>query len=347
MLKGIDISRWQGQINWPMVKSNVDFAIIKIGGSDDGFYTDGMAQRNVIEARSAGIPIWFYVYLGGAFSVGEEVQHIKNLVGVVGGLKPGETVCLDWEERRAGHDEVGYLTGIVDGLASAGFPPPPIYMNLNYVRTQDWSNLVRRNCALWVAAWGNNDAIPEQKEVPESQEWPFWSVWQFSSTGSVPGINGRVDLNRFNGDINQFKQYGSNVSIALPAQVNIPVAPANGSGFTEYTVVRGDTLSSIAGKFGQSWQSLWALNRDRVSNPNRIFTGQNLKVWSAQVGNPQIPQQPQQNQNRVHTVENGENLSVIAAKYGISSWRAIYDRNRAVIGDNPNLIKPGQRLEIP
>lgn len=346
MLKGIDVSRWQGLINWNTVKGNVDFAIIKIGGSDDGFYPDGQAQRNVIEARSAGLPIWFYVYLGGVHAPSEEVQHIKNLVSMIGGLKAGEVVCLDWEERRPGHDEVGYLTGIVEGLASAGFPPPPIYMNLNYVRTQDWKNLVTRNCALWVAAWGNNNAIPEPHEVPGSDEWPYWAVWQYSSTGSVPGINGRVDLNQFNGTVEQFKKFGSG-AVSMPAQVPIPAPAATQNGLTEYTVVRGDTLSGIAARFGKSWQELWALNRDRVSDPNRIFAGQKLKVWAATVGNSVTQPAPAAPQQRVHVVENGENLSVIAAKYGLSSWRTVYDMNRGVIGDNPNLIKPGQRLVLP
>lgn len=349
MLKGIDVSRWQGQINWPVVKQNVDFAIIKIGGSDDGFYPDGRAQTNVIEARSAGLPIWFYVFLGGVQAISEEVQHIKNLVSMIGGLKNGEVVCLDWERRRAGHDEVGYLTGIVEGMGRAGFPSPPIYMNLNYVRTQNWQNLVTRNCALWVAAWGNNDAIPDA--VPGSDEWPFWAVWQYSSTGSVPGIAGRVDLNHFNGTIEQFKQYGNGGggNVSLPVQVPIPPPVLPASGFSEYTVQAGDSLSGIAGRYRKTWQELWALNRDRVAEPNKIFPGQKLKLWSgAAASNPQLPTPTHQPViERVHVVENGENLSVIAAKYGLSSWRTLYDMNKGVIGENPSLIKPGQRLRLP
>lgn len=342
----IDISRWQGVIDWPTVAKNVAGAMIKVGGSDDGFYMDGMAQRNVIEARSAGLPIGVYFYLGGVFAPSEEVQHIVNTINQLGGLKPGEPLAIDWEERRAGHNEVGYLTGIVEGLAQRGFAPPLVYMNLNYVRTQDWKNLTTRNCGLWVAAWGNNNAVPEPHEVPPSEEWPFWILWQFSSTTSVPGIRGRVDQNCLNGSIETFKKYGTPGGVKTPGgPTPIPTPPPVTQGVQDYTVVAGDTLSGIAGRYKTTWQQLYAMNRDRIANPNRIYTGQKIRVPSGV--NPQLPTPAPKPAGRTHVVENGQNLSVIAAKYGLSSWRTIYDMNRDVIGDNPNLIKPGQRLRIP
>lgn len=347
MLNLIDVSRWQGIINWPVVKNNVDVAMIKIGGSDNGFYTDDQAQRNLIEARSAGVPIGMYVYLGGFATIAEEVQHIKNLLNQLGGIKAGEPFALDWEMRRAGLDEVGYMTGIVQGMLDAGMPPPLIYMNLNYVRTQDWSNLVRRNCGLWVAAWGNNDAIPDANEVPGSDEWPFWTIWQYSSNTNVPGIVGRVDHDQFNGTLEQFHKYGLQGNLTIPgtpAPIPKPPVTTASAEYTEYSVVSGDTLSGIAAKYGKSWQELFAINRDRISNPNRIYVNQQIRVWNRvmqPVNTPPVPTQ------KTHTVQNGENLSVIAAKYGLSSWTTLYDFNKGIIGDNPNLIKAGQVLRIP
>ena len=345
MKKGIDVSRWQGLINWPVVKQNIDFAIIKIGGSDDGLYADGQAVRNVLEARAAGIPVGFYVYLGGAYSVADEVSHIKNLISNIGGLRVGEVFALDWEERHA--DEVGYVAGIAKGLIDAGINPPLIYMSLSRVRGNDWSRLVQMNCGLWVAAWGNNDATPDAQ--PPSDEWPFWVVWQYSSTGSIPGISGRVDLNLFSSDdIEKFKEYGNKRGTTMPAptktsQVVLPV------GTVEYVVVPGDNLSAIAAKYGKSWQELWTLNRDRVSNPDKIYPGLKLRVWgtgNTQVSAPVAPA-PVDNPNvRYHEVVSGENLSVIASRYNLPSWHILWEANKDQI-PNPDLIRPGQRLRIP
>lgn len=341
MIKGIDISRWQGIINWPIAARNIDFAIIKIGGSDQGFYPDGQAVRNALEARAAKVPVAFYVYLGGASHTKDEIAHIKNLINNIGGLRPGEFICLDWEEQNSA--EVAYVSEIAKGLIDSGLSAPMIYMSLSRVRGNNWQPLVAMGCSLWVAAWGNNDAVPEDREVPGSDEWPFWAIWQYSSTGTVPGISGRVDMNQFNGSVEQFKKYGGSRGVTMPSPVNTSkvVLPAVSG---EYSVASGDNLSMIAARYGKSWQELWTLNRDRVSNPDRIFPGLKLRVWGSTPG-AQAAAKPVDN-TRYHIVAQDENLSVIAAKYGLPSYVILWEANKSQIPD-PNLIRPGQKLRIP
>lgn len=341
MIKGIDVSRWQGIINWPTVKHNVEFAMIKIGGSDQGFYQDGQAVRNALEARAAGVPVGFYVYLGGVGSIADEVNHIKNLISNIGGLRAGESLALDWEEQN--NNEVYYVTGIAKGLIDAGVNPPLIYMSLSRVRGSDWSPVVALNCGAWIAAWGNNDDVADT--APPSDEWPMWALWQYSSTGSVPGISGRVDMNYFQGGVDDFKKYGGSRGITLPSPVNTSrvVAPNDTQ---EYVVVAGDNLSAIAARYGKSWQQLWDINRDKVSNPDKIFPGLKLRVWfTAPVAVAAAVAAPVDN-TRYHTVENGENLSVIAARYGYPNWTFLWEANKDICPD-PNLIRPGQRLRLP
>ena len=344
MIKGIDVSRWQGIINWPLVRKNVEFAMIKIGGSDDGFYTDGQAVRNALEARSTGLPVGFYVYLGGSSSVENEVNHIKNLISNIGGLRKGEVLALDWEESHP--DEVDYVAGVARGLINSGVQPPLIYMSLSRVRSKNWHPLVALNCGLWVAAWGDNDNVAD--EAPPSDDWPFWALWQFSSTGSVPGVSGRVDLDYFNGDVDEFKKYGSTRAVTLPSPVNSSKVVIK-TNTVEYTVKRGDNLSVIAARYGKSWQQLWDLNRDRVSQPSRIYPGQKLRVWEDPKLSPRLPtatHQPDNPHVRYYTVQNGDNLSVIAARYGLPSWVILWEANKQQIPD-PDLIRPGMRLRIP
>lgn len=345
MLKVIDVSRWQQTVNWPLVKNNpIDAAMIKIGGSDDGLYMDGMAQRNLIEARSAGMPVGMYVFLGGVFTIQEEVAHIKGLINQLGGLRPGEPFALDWE--RTHNDEVGYLTGIVEGLLNAGLPAPLIYMSLSRVISNNWQNLVSRGCGLWVASWGNNDDVPDPSETPSAGQWPFWALWQYSSNTNVPGIVGRVDQSMFNGSLEQFKAYGPKNNVNIPGSPT-PVVPVSPSNAVEYTVASGDTLSAIAARYGTTWQDLYAKNRDRIANPNRIFTGQSIRVPSVAPAAPvEAPQAPTAT-HQTHIVVNGESLSVIAAHYGLPNWETLYNANRGSIGEDPNRIYPGQELVIP
>ena len=65
MTKGIDVSHWQGTIDWNKVKAaGIEFAIIKAGGSDAGTYTDSKWEANYKGAKAAGIPIGAYYFVG-------------------------------------------------------------------------------------------------------------------------------------------------------------------------------------------------------------------------------------------------------------------------------------------
>ena len=97
---------------------------------------------------------------------------------------------------------------------------------------------------------------------------------------------------------------------------------------TEYIVIKGDTLSSIAKKFNTTVNELVKMNN--IKNPDVIYEGQVLKV---------------SNENTIYVVKKGDTLSSIADKYN-TTWEELYNKNREVIGDNPNLIYKGQKLRI-
>ena len=64
-IKGIDVSRWQGVIDWKAVKADgVEFAIIKAGGSDAGFYKDRTFEQNYAGAKENGISVGAYYFVG-------------------------------------------------------------------------------------------------------------------------------------------------------------------------------------------------------------------------------------------------------------------------------------------
>ena len=98
---------------------------------------------------------------------------------------------------------------------------------------------------------------------------------------------------------------------------------------TTYTVKSGDTLSEIAMKYGTTYQELARINN--IANPNVIYPGQVIKINGTA--------------ETTYTVKSGDTLSGIASKYG-TTWQKLYEKNKSVIGNDPNLIKPGQGLKI-
>ena len=116
----------------------------------------------------------------------------------------------------------------------------------------------------------------------------------------------------------------------------------NSDEYIEYIIKKGDTLSEIAKKYNCTISTLTSLNN--IKNPNLIYVGHKLKI-------PKISAINNGNNNSnkssliKYTVKKGDNLSTIAKKYN-TTWKKIYNDNNKVIGSNPNLIKPGQILEI-
>ena len=121
--------------------------------------------------------------------------------------------------------------------------------------------------------------------------------------------------------------------LVIPAGAAAPAAESTGV----YVVSRGDTLRSVAARYGTTVNYLVSLNA--LLNPDFIWVGQSLKVPSSSA-----TVQPQdQGSTVVHIVQRGEFLARIAWKYGTTS-SAIASANNLV---NPSLIYVGQRLIIP
>jgi LysM repeat protein len=153
--------------------------------------------------------------------------------------------------------------------------------------------------------WATGEAIPN---------------WVKGRTYSVAQVSGnRVLLAGINSWINK-----SDVEI-----ISVSSAPIQAPATSTYTVRAGDTLSSIASKFGTSYQALASLNG--ISNPNLIYVGQVLRVNGSA-----------SNSSVYYTVRAGDNLSAIASRYG-TSYQSIAALNGLA---NPNLIYAGQTLKI-
>lgn len=208
-VRAIDISQWQGNIDWNAV--NVPIAIIKMSGGDAGLYTDSKANQNYYGAKAAGKLIGGYHFAGG----GDPVNEADFFIAAMSPLEENDVLVLDWEiEHR---DPVGWCTAFVNRVHDRTGVWPLFYTNGSRLNQYDWSP-VRNNCGTWVAWYGQD---PEGN-LPISGNYV---MHQYTSNGSVPGIAGRVDLDAWFGTIDQFKKYGWHGAAPEPVPEPLPVPP--------------------------------------------------------------------------------------------------------------------------
>ena len=118
-------------------------------------------------------------------------------------------------------------------------------------------------------------------------------------------------------------------------------ASASSTTASTYTVQRGDTLSGIAAKFNTTYTQLAATNH--LSNPNRIYVGQQLQVRGGSQATTQTTTGSHVTANNTgYVVQSGDSLSKIAAQYGLN-WRTLASKNNL---QSPYVIYVGQHLAL-
>lgn len=182
---GIDVSKWQGDIDWEKVKESkrVSFAILKAGGSDNGFYTDKNFYKNYEACKKVGIPVGAYYFAGPKFgsSPGNGLADAKRFYEIIKGLQFEYPIYLDIEAQPIADkegttmeaidfcealEECNYFVGIYASRIS-GFKDR---LHAELLDVYTW----------WVADYSNPVPAP---------------MHQYTSKGSIPGILGPVDLN--------------------------------------------------------------------------------------------------------------------------------------------------------
>lgn len=192
--KGIDVSSWQGAIDWDAVKvAGIQFAIIRAGYGDE---LDNQFSRNIAECNRVGIPCGVY-WFSYALSAQEAAQEAQRAMEAVRPYKLDLPICYDLE-----YDTVRYAArcgvtidkalatqmaaAFCAAVADGGFRAAN-YTNLDYSRRMfDMSALASYD--LWYA-WYNDACNIDDV-----------AIWQYTSSGSVPGIAGNVDMDYCNKD---------------------------------------------------------------------------------------------------------------------------------------------------
>ena len=186
-IKGIDVSKWQGRIDWKAVAgSGVKFAMIRAAyGSTSGRITiDPYFAENVRGAVAAGIAVGVYLY-SYARTVYAARLEAQNLVAALATSKEQITYPVAYDLEDASQQSLGrvrngeMVRAFCDVVRAAGYQPI-LYANKSWI---DNHIDVPDDVPVWLARWGVSDpGMPCQ-------------MWQYSDSGSVVGIKGSVDMN--------------------------------------------------------------------------------------------------------------------------------------------------------
>ncbi|MBN8581829.1 MAG: LysM peptidoglycan-binding domain-containing protein, partial [Anaerolineae bacterium] len=256
-----------------------------------------------------------------SFKDDAELPHVLDLETNDGSTKekivPAAKVWLDRVEAAFGKKPIIYSGQyfLQDYFVVAGGGPPA------------WA----KDYPLWLAQYPNQYFEESKPFLPRG--WFNWAFWQYSDKGVVNGINASVDMNVFNGTLEELYKFAD---AKIPDQ-----APKI------HTVKKGDSFESIANDYGVTVRELV------MANPQLLVSGDKLTVPVAIA----IPQESASSSTpstgsttdtsatskRTYIVKTGDNLSLIAVKFG-TTVAAIASANNL---KNINNISVGQELVIP
>ncbi|RHM59125.1 MULTISPECIES: glycoside hydrolase family 25 protein [Coprobacillaceae] len=184
---GIDVSKFQGTINWQRVKENVDFAIIRCGfGQDKPSQDDPYFKRNADECTRLNIPFGVYLY-SYATNEQEALGEARHVLRLIKDYKMAYPIYYDLEDNNTtGKQSNEVIANIAktfaDELEKNNYYVG-MYASLYWWRTKLTSPIFNRYTR-WIAYYGNQLNFDGE-----------YDMWQYSSTGSIPGITSMVDLN--------------------------------------------------------------------------------------------------------------------------------------------------------
>ena len=192
---GIDVSYYQGEIDWQQVRdAGIEFAFVRLGyrrSADGTLGEDEMARKNLREAADAGLKVGAY-FFSQAVTAEEAREEAKFALSILEGFSLDLPLAYDWEtvegSQRTADMTRKTLTDCVDAFCDeveAGGYDSMVYFNRNLSKTLlDVRKLGSRS--VWFAMY---DTYPDAPCTPD--------YWQYTDQGTVPGIEGYVDLNLY------------------------------------------------------------------------------------------------------------------------------------------------------
>ena len=316
--QGIDVSMWQGNIDFNAVK-NSGIEAVYIRSSEGIGYIDPYFKTNYEKAKENGLKVGFYHYVT-ARSTDEAINEAKFFVSVINGLSPDMRLAMDFEYFGSLNlYEINEISkAFLETLKNESGKDVVIYSDAYNARSffsQELANIY----PIWVA-----DYFVEEPE--NNGKWNSWVGFQYSDEGRISGISGNVDLDKYTEEIFLLDK--------APINSNSDYTNDSINNLDSYIIVRyGETLSYIANRYNTTVENLASLNN--ISNPNLIYVGQKIYInYNEKFSNIL--------QSNVYVVKAGDTLSAIAYKY--STTVSMLAKINHIT--NPNLIYVGESIVI-
>ena len=347
-IKGIDVSEFQGSIDWNKVKKEgVEFAILKLANiyDYDANYKDSKFDTNYKNAKAQGIKVGAYIY-NYCNSVDTLNKGLKWAIEKLDKKKLDLPIYLDMEDKDIQGETIESLTNQCNEFAkyikNEGYQAG-IYANVNWLKNElDPSNF-NKELSVWVAQY-----------YKECQYTGKYDIWQYASNGKVSGISGNCDMNYlYNEDI--IKESGSTENTDKKSVDELAQEVIDGKWGD------GEARKKKLEDAGYNYNAVQNRVNEMLAKPKKSVTEVAKNVINGKYGNgderkkkleaegydyDQVQAKVNQllgaNTTKTYTVKSGDTLSGIASKYKTTVAKLVKDNNIA----NANLIYVGQKIVI-
>ena len=343
-IKGIDVSEFQGNINWDKVKADgIEFAILKLGNiyDYDANYKDSKFDTNYKNARANGIKIGAYIY-NYCNTIDTLKKGLEWAIKKLEGKELDLPFYLDMEDKDIQGETKETLTNQCNEFAkyveSKGYQAG-VYANVNWLKNELNPNDFDKKISVWVAQY-----------YKECQYTGKYDIWQYASDGKVDGISGRCDMNYYYGELKDYIETTDKKSVNELAQEVIDGKWGD-----------GEDRKNRLEKAGYNYDAVQNRVNEILSKPKKSITEVAKDVIDGKYGNGETRKkkleaegynydtvQAKVNQllgaevTKTYTVKSGDTLSGIASKYKTTVAKLVKDNNIK----NANLIYPGQKIVI-
>lgn len=285
-LNGIDVSYWQGKIDWSKVKADgIDFAIVRIGyrAENGKLYRDNNADYNIQQAQKNGILVGVY-FFSTAISTSEAEEEASFVIDAVKGYKISCPVIYDCEGYLKNDSRMYNLTkeertnnadAFLKKVKNSGYDVMFYGAKNEIENSLYWdTNYLENKYKIWVAYY----STPTYPQIESPNYLGKYDMWQYTNRGSVNGINGNCDLIVSYIDFKEAKPKDSN------AEIKTATAPK-----TEEEKLYTDVSDSVTAKEIVNLRSGAGMNFEVVATLksgdflNRIGIGKN--GWSKLIYN--------------------------------------------------------------